>query len=318
MTNDLQSTFDDSNAPLARHDRDEPLDDRIALDDAWHQYLVSQTRGRLATVGPDGAPQNKPVGFVYNAELATIDIVGFDMDRSAKYRNVGVNPNVAFVVDDAVSQGAAGMRFVEIRGVAEQVSVESPAIAGVSSQIIRIHPRRVISMNVDPDRPGFQTRDLAPTLDETALTRPSLDTDAAAPHANDAAVGLVATLQAGWDENDADVTDGPLADDVLWGSPFGATLQGYVPLHAAHIRLKEHAAGGTASRFEIVNVIAPAPNVAVAQVRRVALDADGNPVEPTSDLTGAFSEMALYVLVRRDRTWWLAAGQNTPVRPPPS
>jgi hypothetical protein len=28
-----------------------------------------------------------------------------------------------------------------------------------------------------------------------------------------------------------------------------------------------------------------------------------------------FSEMAMYVLVRRDRRWWLAAGQNTPIRP---
>ena len=316
MTN-LQSTVDDSSARLTRHKGGEPLDDLMALDDAWRRYLGGQTRGRLATVGPDGAPQNKPVGFVYNAELATIDIVGFDMDKSAKYRNVGINPNVSFIVDDAVSSGAAGMRFVEIRGVAEQVSVESPGIAGVSAQIIRIHPRRVITMNVDPDRPGFQTRDLSPTLDQTAATRPSLDTDAAAPRANDAVVGLVAALQAGWDENDADVTDGPLADDVLWGSPFGAALQGYLPLHAAHIRLKEHSAGGTASRFEIVNVIAPAPNLAVAQVRRVALDADGNAVEPTSDLTGAFSEMAMYVLVRRNRMWWLAAGQNTPVRPPP-
>lgn len=28
-------------------------------------------------------------------------------------------------------------------------------------------------------------------------------------------------------------------------------------------------------------------------------------------------EMALYVLVWRGGTWWLAAGQNTPVLPPP-
>jgi hypothetical protein len=27
--------------------------------------------------------------------------------------------------------------------------------------------------------------------------------------------------------------------------------------------------------------------------------------------------MALYVLVRRDRTWWVAAGQNTLIRPGP-
>jgi hypothetical protein len=30
--------------------------------------------------------------------------------------------------------------------------------------------------------------------------------------------------------------------------------------------------------------------------------------------TGGFSEMALYVLVRRGGSWWLVAGQNTPIR----
>lgn len=53
----------------------------MALDDASRRYLASQARGRLATVGPDGAPQNKPVGFVYNAELGTIDIAGFDIGK---------------------------------------------------------------------------------------------------------------------------------------------------------------------------------------------------------------------------------------------
>jgi hypothetical protein len=50
-------------------------------------------------------------------------------------------------------------------------------------------------------------------------------------------------------------------------------------------------------------------------VRRAALDADGEPV-PIDDAS-VFSEMAMYVLVRRDGKWWLAAGQNTPVRPKP-
>jgi hypothetical protein len=58
--------------------------------------------------------------------------------------------------------------------------------------------------------------------------------------------------------------------------------------------------------------------VAVAQIRRTALGDDGQPAGPTDNLTtGPFSEMALYVLVRRGDTWWLAAGQNTPVLPPP-
>jgi hypothetical protein len=53
--------------------------------------------------------------------------------------------------------------------------------------------------------------------------------------------------------------------------------------------------------------------VAVAHVRRVALDARGNPAVEGDDDAG-FSEMALYVLVRRGAAWWLAAGQNTPIR----
>jgi hypothetical protein len=57
--------------------------------------------------------------------------------------------------------------------------------------------------------------------------------------------------------------------------------------------------------------------VAVAQVRRSALGPDGQPLPPADGLTGPFSEMALYVLVRRGATWWLAAGQNTPVLPAP-
>jgi pyridoxamine 5'-phosphate oxidase family protein len=289
------------------------------LNDASKRYLASQQRGRLATVGLDGTPQNKPVGYTYNAELGTIDIGGFEMDASAKYRNVGVNPSVAFVVDDAVSEGAAGMRFLEIRGPAEQVSLESPPTAGVSSQIIRIHPHRAVSWNIDLARPGMQSQDLVTSPGGSESTRPSLDTEGtASQRANEAVVELVEELQAGWDQHDADITDRPLASDALWGSPYGATLQGYEKLHDIHIRLKKQDKGGPSSRFEIVGVLAPAPNVAIAQVRRVALDANGKALEPTSDLDGPFSEMALYVLARRDRKWWVVAGQNTPIRPPPT
>jgi uncharacterized protein (TIGR02246 family) len=145
--------------------------------------------------------------------------------------------------------------------------------------------------------------------------RPSLGgDDDAARQATEAVTALVEELQAGWDASDADVTDHSCADDILWGSPFGATLQGYDELHAIHVALKKEGRGGRASRFEIVSVLAPSDDVVLAQVRRTALDDDGHPLEATSEVTGAFSEMALYVLVRRGGTWWLAAGQNTIVR----
>ena len=116
----------------------------MGLDDAHARYLTEHGFGRLATVAPDGRPQNKPVGYRYNAELGTIDITGLNMKTSAKYRNVGVNPNVAFVIDDLTGQGPSGMRFLEVRGRAERVAVGHTTAARPSTvHVIRIHPRRI-------------------------------------------------------------------------------------------------------------------------------------------------------------------------------
>ncbi|HWE68140.1 MAG TPA: hemerythrin domain-containing protein [Acidimicrobiales bacterium] len=155
-------------------------------------------------------------------------------------------------------------------------------------------------------------------LSDHNAARPSLDVGGTVTReAAEAVTALVAELQAGFDEHDADISNRHFASDVLWGSPFGATVDNFEELHAIHARLKQQGTGGPSSRFEIVKVLSPVPGVAVAQVRRVALDPDGRPVEPTDDTATSFSEMALYVLVRRNRTWWLVAGQNTPVRPAP-
>lgn len=91
--------------------------------------------------------------------LGTIDIYGYAMEGSAKFRNIQVNPDVAFVVDDVISDEASGVRFLEIRGGAEAVSDPAPA-AHPSAQFIRIHPRRVIGWNVDPGHPGLLARDV--------------------------------------------------------------------------------------------------------------------------------------------------------------
>lgn len=151
--------------------------------------------------------------------------------------------------------------------------------------------------------------------DNRKPNRPTLGTEGVeAQEAIGAVARLVEELQTGWDQHDADLSNRHFAADVMWGSPFGATVHGYEELHTIHVRLKQQGRGGLSSRFEVVRALAPAPGVAVAQVRRVALDSDGQPIEPSDDVTGSFSEMALYVMVRRGGVWWLAAGQNTPIR----
>ena len=115
-------------------------------------YLNNAELGRLATVRPDGTPQASPVVFTYNAELGTIDIPGFRMSKSQKYRNIASNPHVAFVVDDIASWDPWRVRCLEIRGVAEQATAPPRKGSGgedLDTAIIRITPQRIISYGID-------------------------------------------------------------------------------------------------------------------------------------------------------------------------
>jgi len=119
-------------------------------------YLATQRLGRLATAQPDGTLQVSPVGFRYNDDLATIDIGGWKMSASRKYRNIADNGRVAFVVDDVPSVDPWRVRCLEIRGVAE--AIRPPG----GDAIIRIHPRRIISFGLDAADADTSAHELVP------------------------------------------------------------------------------------------------------------------------------------------------------------
>lgn len=115
-------------------------------------FLRKTDLGRLATVQPDGTPQNSPVGFTYNEELGTIDIAGYRMSDSQKFRNIARNNRVALVVDDIASRDPWRVRCLEIRGTAEHAEIPpSHGAAGdqLDTAIIRVTPRRIISFGID-------------------------------------------------------------------------------------------------------------------------------------------------------------------------
>ncbi|WP_280396953.1 PPOX class F420-dependent oxidoreductase [Nocardia carnea] len=111
-------------------------------------YLSGQRLGRLATVDATGAPQNNPVGFRYNPDLGTIDIAGWNMGRSRKFRNLAKNDRVAFVVDDIASVQPWRVRCLEIRGTAEALTEVPTYIGTEPSELIRVHPERVIAFGL--------------------------------------------------------------------------------------------------------------------------------------------------------------------------
>lgn len=126
-------------------------------------YLRSQRIARLATDQPDGTLQVNPVGYGVNLDLGTIDIGGYGMAASRKFRNVAANGRAALVVDDVRSVDPWRVRFLELRGHAE--AIEEPTDAqdqarGRLGSIIRFRPERILAMGLEPEEAELDVHQL--------------------------------------------------------------------------------------------------------------------------------------------------------------
>src|SRR4051794_19885733 len=108
----------------------------MTFTEAELAYLRDQPLGRLATVQKNGTVQVSPVGFTVDPDEGTIDIGGYTMSTSQKYRNVAANGRVAFVVDDIASFDPWRVRCLEIRG--EGAAVPGPDTGEGDTAVIRI------------------------------------------------------------------------------------------------------------------------------------------------------------------------------------
>jgi pyridoxamine 5'-phosphate oxidase family protein len=117
------------------------------------EYMKTADLARLATIQPNGTLQNSPVGFTYNEDLGTIDVHGYRMSKSRKFRNLASNHTVALVIDDIASRNPWRVRCLEIRGTAEQAESgerrTEPNNDDIDNAIIRVTPRRIISFGID-------------------------------------------------------------------------------------------------------------------------------------------------------------------------
>src|ERR1700722_4265560 len=138
------------------------------------EFMEAADLARLATIQPDGTLQNNPVGFTYNEDLGTVDIYGYRMSKSRKFRNVASNNTVALVIDDIVSRNPWRVRCLEIRGTAELAESGArrtePNDDETHPGIIRIPPRRIISFGIgdaetEPHKLVADSRDVPTTAD---------------------------------------------------------------------------------------------------------------------------------------------------------
>ena len=113
-------------------------------------YLTSQRLGRLATANAQGQLHVVPVGFIYNADLGTIDIGGGrgNFGASRKFRDATQTEQGAFVVDD-VAPGRQ-IRGIEIRGRAEANSEGGDQVRpGGDPAFIRLWPAHIVSWGIE-------------------------------------------------------------------------------------------------------------------------------------------------------------------------
>jgi pyridoxamine 5'-phosphate oxidase family protein len=109
------------------------------------RYLTGGRQlGRIATVGADGTPHVVPVAWMYNAARDTIDVTGYELERSKKFRDVARTGRVAIVIDDLQSTDPWRPRAIEVRGRGEAIALPTA--------LIRIHPERIISWGLEQGR----------------------------------------------------------------------------------------------------------------------------------------------------------------------
>jgi pyridoxamine 5'-phosphate oxidase family protein len=106
------------------------------------RYLAGGRQlGRLATVGADGTPHVVPVAWIYNAARDTIDIGGYELALTKKFRDVARSGRAAIVIDDLGDTEEWHPRGVEVRGRGEAIALPTP--------LIRIHPERIVSWGIE-------------------------------------------------------------------------------------------------------------------------------------------------------------------------
>jgi pyridoxamine 5'-phosphate oxidase family protein len=117
-------------------------------------YLTEQHIGRLATVGGEGRPHVVPTGFHLDDAKGVLEIGAHDLpDRGQKrlyLTHLKANPQVAFVVDDLVTEPSWAPRGVSVRGHAQIHSEGGERLApGFGPMWVEIVPESISAWGID-------------------------------------------------------------------------------------------------------------------------------------------------------------------------
>lgn len=116
---------------------------------------------------------------------------------------------------------------------------------------------------------------------------------------------IVADVERGFNENDADLMDRHVADDAAIVTALGRQLHGRAEIVAATVAGLAGPLADQRARYLVTDVTFVRPDVALAHKRAWAIDETG------ADIDVDHAMVALYVLTKDADRWWIRARQNT-------
>jgi uncharacterized protein (TIGR02246 family) len=118
---------------------------------------------------------------------------------------------------------------------------------------------------------------------------------------------IISDIETGFNTKDPDLSVEHFTENATAVSVAGTLLSGRAALLDANIRSLSGPLRDQYARYEVDEVVFVRPDVAVAHKRAWATTADGEPIDTDHSM------ITLYVLVKEDGRWWVAARQNTMV-----
>lgn len=147
-------------------------------------------------------------------------------------------------------------------------------------------------------------------MDPTTAPPPPTVEDTTVDHEQDVAAitQVIADIETGFNTNDPDLSVAHFTRNAWAVNVAGLQLDGRDALLDANRRGLAGPLRDERARYEVRDVTFLRPDVAVAHKHAWAVDADGEPIDV------GHAMVALYVLVKEDGRWWVAARQNTLVQ----
>jgi uncharacterized protein (TIGR02246 family) len=147
-------------------------------------------------------------------------------------------------------------------------------------------------------------------MESTRAPRQPTVEDTTTDHKQDIAAiaQVIAEIETGFNTNDPDLSVAHFTYNASAVNVAGLQLDGWDALLEANRRGLAGPLRDEHARYEVRDITFLRPDVAVAHKRAWAIDGDGQPIDVDHAM------VALYVLVKEDGRWWVAARQNTLVQ----